>query len=676
MNPKLKTGIIIAAVSSVTAGTLFGVKKYMDSSATIEVQSVSALNIGYMDNPMTSTGFVSDSDSQSVYYSSAKTITNVYVTQGQQVSAGDPLLSYDLTSLNLAVEADQITVDKAKNTLEFAQHELKKLQNTTPDPDPTPTPSETPEPSEEPEPDPVAPEVPDAPEADENGYYPYIVSLDQAENGIKESKVLYCTKDAKTEQTIETSPATAPSETSKPSESEPAAQEIQNEEETVQTVTKTITKSKPDTPSKDDSEWTEDKPQTVEEDKYYWYMIVDTYEDGTVDYSDPEEIGTENGQFYESDLKNAKPSDPVGSKSNPYVFKISSETIVDEETGETQEGFVYGKLLNDLKEAEESNNQKIYVRFDVYDSEDPTQLVDSWTVEPSKFKDKTGCLDYDRFGLLSHSILEYTDDSQNEEETEEEKEETDYSGYTATELAKAIRDKQQEIKTLDLDYRKAQLALKDDQALLSDGVVYAKRSGVIRKVSDADNPPADGSAFLEVASGTGLSISGTVSELVLDQVKVGDTISGYSWSNGQTYSAEITSIDTYPADDGYYNGTGNPNASYYTFNAYVEDSTDLSVGDYLELTFSVSDQESSSIWLSNAYIRKDGKQSYVYKADETGKLVKQYIETGSILWGEYVEVKSGITESDYIAFPYSKNAKDGTKTTGMEDINAEEASYD
>lgn len=670
MNPKLKTGIIITCVSAVTVGAVFGIKKYKDSTATIEVQSVSALNIGYMDNPMTSTGFVSDSDSQSIPYSSTKTITNVYVTQGQEVSAGDPLLSYDLTSLNLAVESDQIAVEKAKNTLDLAQHELKKLQNTTPDPDPTPTPSDSPEPTEDPDstPEPVAPEVPDAPEADANGIYPYIVSLDQAENGIESSTIEYCTKEAVPDPTP--TPTSTPDEASDPSESEVFTDEEPEEETQTETDSESQTYHAPSTPTSEDSDWTVTKPKTVEDGKYYWYKVTDNYKDGGQ--------SVKIRRIWDDEiLSECKSLDKLGSKDNPYVFKLSSETVIDEETGETQEGYVYGKLLNDLKETEESNNEKIYVRFEVYNSEDPTELVTSWEVEPSKFKEKTSCFDTDRFGVVSHSILEYVDDSQSEEETEEETEEEgiDYSGYTAAQLANAIRDKQQEIKSLDLDYRKAKLTLADDQALLSDGVVYAKRSGVVRKVSDVDNPPTDGSSFLEIASGTGLSISGTVSELALDQVKVGDTITGYSWNSGETYTAEVISVDTYPSDDGYYNGTGNPNVSYYGISAYVDDSSNLSVGDYLELTFS-SNSENSSIWLSNAYIRKDGKQSYVYKDDGNGKLIKQYIETGSVLWGEYVEVKSGITESDYIAFPYSKNAKDGTKTTGVEDIYAEEASYD
>ena len=132
MKPSIKKGIII---TSVCAFTLVGIKFYLSSSNTIEVHSVSSLNTGYWDNPATSTGLVSNSDTQSVLYDSSKTITQVFVKEGQQVSVGDPLLSYDLTTLQSAVDTSQLEVEKAQNAITLAEHELKKLLNTTPVPD-------------------------------------------------------------------------------------------------------------------------------------------------------------------------------------------------------------------------------------------------------------------------------------------------------------------------------------------------------------------------------------------------------------------------------------------------------------------------------------------------------------------------------------------------------------
>ena len=265
-----------------------------------------------------------------------------------------------------------------------------------------------------------------------------------------------------------------------------------------------------------------------------------------------------------------------------------------------------------------------------------------------------------------YSVISHTKEEQRYEEIEQEIEqepEIAPNGYTQVELAKAIRDKKYQLKTLDLDLRKAQLSLNESKEMLSDGVVRANRNGVVRKVGDVSNPPQDGSAFLEVAGGQGTYVQGTVSELMLDQLKTGDTISGYSWTSGNTVTATINNIDTVPASgNNYYNGSGNPNVSYYGFEAYVEDSASLQLGEYLELTLNTDAADTTnSIWLSKAYVRQDGNKYYVFK-DDHGKLKKQYVTIGKIVWGDTIEIKDGLSDTDYIAFAYSKNAKEGIKT--------------
>ena len=46
-------------------------------------------------------------------------------------------------------------------------------------------------------------------------------------------------------------------------------------------------------------------------------------------------------------------------------------------------------------------------------------------------------------------------------------------------------------------------------------------------------------------------------------------------------------------------------------------------------------------------------------ADENDRLKKQYVVTGKTIYGSAVEIKSGLSESDRIAFPYGKNAVEG-----------------
>ena len=74
----------------------------------------------------------------------------------------------------------------------------------------------------------------------------------------------------------------------------------------------------------------------------------------------------------------------------------------------------------------------------------------------------------------------------------------------------------------------------------------------------------------------------------------------------------------------------------------------------------------TSIYLSKALIRTENGQSYVYIADENKKLKKQYVRTGQTLYSSYIEVKEGLTEEDWIAFPYGKNVKEGAPVKELE----------
>lgn len=576
MKPSIKKGIII---TSICAFTLVGIKFYLNSTNKIDVNSVSTLNTGYWDNPSTSTGFVSNSDTQSVLYDASKTITQVFVQEGQLVNSGDPLLSYDLTTLQSAVDTSQLDVEKAQNAITLAEHELKKLLNTTPIPDVV----------EEPEiQDHTPAPLPGVPEKNGNGLYPYILSLSQAEKNFTAYKIYY---------------------------------------------TSTTSEVPEKGPHEKASLWKEER-EMKESNNTCWYWIEYTYTDGSTNAYDPKDVVE-----YYSD-KQQIPNKEIflaGTKQNPYVFKLSEN-----------QGFVYGKLFLD------NANLNQYLRFDVYTNDG--EIDSSWLVRCDKFTTKQSMNEGDMYSVISH-----TKEEQKYVEVEQKPSQDLSSGYTEIELAKAIRDKKQELKTLDLGLKKAQLSLSENKALLNDGVIRAKRSGIVRNIKKTSDSLQDGNTFLEVAGGQGTYIKGSISELMLNQIKVGDTISAYCWTSGETFDAKIQSIDTVPSSNSNYNGSGNPNVSYYDFEAYAKDASKIQAGEYLELTFNSAGDTTSSIWLSKAYVKQEGNKYYVLK-DVHGKLKKQYVTVGKIVWGDTMEIKDGLSDTDYIAFAYSKNAKEGVKT--------------
>lgn len=576
MKPSIKKGIII---TSICAFTLVGIKFYLNSTNKIDVNSVSTLNTGYWDNPSTSTGLVSNSDRQSVLYDASKTITQVFVQEGQQVNSGDPLLSYDLTTLQSAVDTSQLAVEKAQNAIALAEHELKKLLNTTPIPDVV----------EEPEiQDHTPAPLPGVPEKNGNGLYPYILSLSQAEKNFTAYKIYY---------------------------------------------TSTTSEAPEKGPHEKASLWKEER-EMKESNNTCWYWIEYTYTDGSTNAYDSKDVVE-----YYSD-KQQIPNKEIflaGTKQNPYVFKLSEN-----------QGFVYGKLFLD------NANLNQYLRFDVYTNDG--DIDSSWLVRCDKFTTIQSINEGDMYSVISH-----TKEEQKYVEVEQKPSQDLSSGYTEIELAKAIRDKKQELKTLDLGLKKAQLSLSENKALLNDGVICAKRSGIVRNIKKTSDSLQDGNTFLEVAGGQGTYIKGSISELMLNQIKVGDTISAYCWTSGETFDAKIQSIDTVPSSNSNYNGSGNPNVSYYDFEAYAKDASKIQAGEYLELTFNSAGDTTSSIWLSKAYVKQEGNKYYVLK-DVHGKLKKQYVTVGKIVWGDTMEIKDGLSDTDYIAFAYSKNAKEGVKT--------------
>jgi hypothetical protein len=128
-----------------------------------------------------------------------------------------------------------------------------------------------------------------------------------------------------------------------------------------------------------------------------------------------------------------------------------------------------------------------------------------------------------------------------------------------------------------------------------------------------------------------------------------------------TYVGKVESLGDYPSADGYWNGMGNPSASYYPFRVFVEESADLQSGSYVSIIFSAGSAE-QGVYLENPFLRTENGISYVYVRGEDGTLEKRQVVTGKSLWGSYTQILEGLTEEDFIAFPYGKNIKPGAPT--------------
>ena len=239
------------------------------------------------------------------------------------------------------------------------------------------------------------------------------------------------------------------------------------------------------------------------------------------------------------------------------------------------------------------------------------------------------------------------------------------ASMTREELNKAVAAKTQEIKETEISNKLAKLDLDKKLRELGDGNVYAEFSGTVKTVRDATEAYNNSEAVVELSGGGGYYVSGTLSEMDLGSVKVGDTVQISSWRTGAFCEGKIVSIDDYPTQNSNNWGDGNRNASYYPFKIFVEEDANLEPNDYVDIQYqkvSTQQQTGSSLYLESMFIREDNGKSYVMVRNEDGRLEQRWVQTGRDLWGSYTQIRGGLTIDDYVAFPYGRDVVEGAQT--------------
>lgn len=243
----------------------------------------------------------------------------------------------------------------------------------------------------------------------------------------------------------------------------------------------------------------------------------------------------------------------------------------------------------------------------------------------------------------------------------------DMGSYTAAELKELIEDKEREIKECALSIREAELAVKKAQRVVDGKIVKSTLDGTVVSIGTLEGN-SDDDYFAKVTNTEGLYAKGAMNELELERIHVGDTISGMMMDSGVSFTAVIKEISTYPSADNdgmyyYSSGSENSNASYYPFYALLDDTTDIEEGEaeiqLAETMTNMADQ----ICLEKYFVRTDNAgKSYVYISGADGKLKKQYVTVGKLIYGYALEILSGLELTDKIAFPYGDDVFEGAAT--------------
>ncbi len=231
--------------------------------------------------------------------------------------------------------------------------------------------------------------------------------------------------------------------------------------------------------------------------------------------------------------------------------------------------------------------------------------------------------------------------------------------YTEKELKQAIKDKEAEIRRLNIAYQMIQVSYQIMEAQNATGELVCTCNGVVRTVIDEETAIANNEPLIVVGEADGYIVNTQIGELSLGKVNIGDSVSMMCYDDSMTYEGIVTSISEIPYDENYY---GEPSESYYPMTVAVMNADNLYAGMYMEISLSNSgvDSEQDSLYLSAAFVKYENGGYYVYK-EVDGILERCQVAVGTVSYGD-IEIVGGLTYDDYIAFPYSADTVEGVKT--------------
>ena len=597
---KKKIIITVTAIVLVVAiglGIWFGVSR--GRSEPVKVFAFTDVGMTeYWGDSQESYGPVSTDKIQTVFLSSTQTVTEMKVAQGDEVKKGDVLMTFDTTLSDLQLERKRLEVEKLKLDLETAQKKLKDIQNMKPM---SIVDSGGYDSGENENPD------------DEGDLKKdYELSYDHAYDGSESGKALICwlrlTTSAKGDRVTPTV------DDAILEEARQQAEKFQNENQPNPTEPVTEPTTEPTT-----------EPVT----------------------EPPTQPGTE------------PPTQP--STEPPTQPSTEASTPSTEETSEGEGG------EHSSASAVENPNEKPAITVNsfymVFKVTEGNKRMGARVVWQGMYIRKVGSgftfQFFDATGVPDHMATD-PDDPDNTDPTDPDMPDPG-SGYTAAQLAQMRAEQEKTIKETKFKIKMAEADYKIMQTEMSDGNIYAEFDGKVVSVLTEDEARTNNQPILKVSGGGGFYIQGSVSELEKDKMQIGQEVTVNDWNTGMTYSGTVVSMGDFPTDDDGWNGSNNPNVSYYPFTVFVDETADLQAGMYANIQYSSAESE-NGIYLENPFIRTENGQSYVYVQGANGKLEKRFVTTGKALWGSYTEIRSGLTEDDLIAFPYGKNLKEGAPT--------------
>ena len=672
---RIIVGVLIAALAS--AGIYTGLMHVKKSKVTeVPVTSVSNLMTDWY-SETTLDGTITTNVAQNVNMDKDMIIEKIYVSQGDDVKKGDDLISFDMTLVEMELNIAKLKLQKQEQDLTKAQNRLTSLQNGGPIEDSTDSTDDT-----------------ELNSTDGNTGDSNMTSTDTPSDGSGDDEMQSTTGSlgtavdgsylASASQPLLLSAFT---DTASASEESQEADVIDGEEAAAGETS--------DGEQLDEDEDSSDDGLIM--DPSYQDPTVDDITDGETpdlnagddstpsvsptptptlgpnELPDPnateEEIpGITDGepQFYQKLDYTSQPFTGTGTEDDPYVFLVSSAkgkvtvmgSFFNRMAGYSEDGTKVVQKGGSWFQLEFHENDTIADFEDRKLSCTGYYLIDGSLLENPVYM-------YAETEFTLDDAMKYDDTGDDDEIPDDSGDGDDSTDSTTMTREDAIKIQKNKVSSLKLDIEESNLNITKLENKVKNKLVTSKLDGTVAYIGDEATGSYNGDAFLKVKSKDGFYVTGTVSELMRDQMKEGTLLQCTSYDSG-SFEAKVLNVSDYPVDSSnnfYYGGDSNPNVSYYTFNAEITDqSLQFTDQDYVTISLKSNKLSKGSLVVMKAFIRTENGTSYVYK-DVKGTLKKQQVTVGSIVnSGYYAIVTSGLKSDDLLAFPYGNTVQEGAKT--------------
>lgn len=323
--------------------------------------------------------------------------------------------------------------------------------------------------------------------------------------------------------------------------------------------------------------------------------------------------------------------------------------------------------------------QPLYVQYQLFTENNPKKdLLLSYTLKFEQVLNNEQAMDNIKFDLIDYQLAEKPPVQEPIEDDPLIDIPIDPGpptvSYTAAEIAKMKAEKEAEIRNAQLAQKTSQMELENLEIEKNNNLVLAQLDGVVSEIIDIEEAKESQSQLFSVSASGSFIVNTSIPETDLENRKVGDKFTIFSYDTGELSEGTILSISNYPESSNSMMGYQTSSIiSMYPVTIGIDKDANLKQGAWVEIRPDMINQGEDynpNLYLMNAFIHYEDNKAYVF-VNENGKLVKRLVKTGKLVNNEYTEIlDNGLSIDESIAFPYSNDVVEGAPTieASMDDL--------